>query len=231
MFNNYAIVQGVDHIIPVDIYLPGCPPRPQMLLNAIIEPAPPDRDLAARRQPRGGGQGRRGRCPLRHADAPDEGSPRMSDGEKKDDTNAVNADTTKDQASGLTPREIEPGPDGRRVRARGRRRPPRHVRGDPGRRHDRLLRPRPPDPRRRRLRAPLRRLLRRDRRQPRARPRRGHRLLRGGRRPRRRRPGRDDGPRPPRAPAGRGPRAARRRVAALRDRHRRLGRALPEPHR
>ena len=37
MFNNYAIVQGVDHIIPVDIYLPGCPPRPQMLLNAIIK--------------------------------------------------------------------------------------------------------------------------------------------------------------------------------------------------
>lgn len=37
MFNNYAIVQGVDHVIPVDIYLPGCPPRPQMLLNAIIE--------------------------------------------------------------------------------------------------------------------------------------------------------------------------------------------------
>lgn len=36
MFNNYAIVQGVDHIIPVDIYLPGCPPRPQMLLNAIV---------------------------------------------------------------------------------------------------------------------------------------------------------------------------------------------------
>ena len=37
MFNNYAIVQGVDHVVPVDIYLPGCPPRPQMLLNAIIE--------------------------------------------------------------------------------------------------------------------------------------------------------------------------------------------------
>jgi NADH-quinone oxidoreductase subunit B len=37
MFNNYAIVQGVDHIVPVDIYLPGCPPRPQMLLNAIIK--------------------------------------------------------------------------------------------------------------------------------------------------------------------------------------------------
>lgn len=36
MFNNYAIVQGVDHVVPVDIYLPGCPPRPEMLLNAIM---------------------------------------------------------------------------------------------------------------------------------------------------------------------------------------------------
>ncbi|MBS4103742.1 NuoB/complex I 20 kDa subunit family protein [Tsukamurella paurometabola] len=36
MFNNYAIVQGVDHVVPVDIYLPGCPPRPEMLLNALL---------------------------------------------------------------------------------------------------------------------------------------------------------------------------------------------------
>ena len=36
MFNNYAIVQGVDHIVPVDIYLPGCPPRPEMLINSIL---------------------------------------------------------------------------------------------------------------------------------------------------------------------------------------------------
>ncbi|TCN49503.1 NADH-quinone oxidoreductase subunit B [Rhodococcus sp. SMB37] len=36
MFNNYAIVQGVDHVVPVDIYLPGCPPRPEMLINAIL---------------------------------------------------------------------------------------------------------------------------------------------------------------------------------------------------
>jgi len=37
MFNNYAIVQGADHIVPVDVYLPGCPPRPEMLLDAILK--------------------------------------------------------------------------------------------------------------------------------------------------------------------------------------------------
>jgi NADH-quinone oxidoreductase subunit B len=37
MFNNYAIVQGVDHIVPVDIYLPGCPPRPEMLVDSIVK--------------------------------------------------------------------------------------------------------------------------------------------------------------------------------------------------
>lgn len=37
MFNNYAIVQGVDHLVPVDIYLPGCPPRPEMLMDAILK--------------------------------------------------------------------------------------------------------------------------------------------------------------------------------------------------
>ena len=37
MFNNYAIVQGVDHVVPVDVYLPGCPPRPEMLLDAILK--------------------------------------------------------------------------------------------------------------------------------------------------------------------------------------------------
>jgi NADH-quinone oxidoreductase subunit B len=37
MFNNYAIVQGVDHVVPVDIYLPGCPPRPEMLIDAIVK--------------------------------------------------------------------------------------------------------------------------------------------------------------------------------------------------
>ena len=36
MFNNYAIVQGVDQVVPVDVYAPGCPPNPQTLLHSIL---------------------------------------------------------------------------------------------------------------------------------------------------------------------------------------------------
>jgi NADH-quinone oxidoreductase subunit B len=37
MFNNYAIVQGVDKVVPVDVYIPGCPPRPEALLDAVVK--------------------------------------------------------------------------------------------------------------------------------------------------------------------------------------------------
>ncbi|MCL2316401.1 MAG: NADH-quinone oxidoreductase subunit B [Actinomycetia bacterium] len=49
VFNNYAIVQGVDHIVPVDIYVPGCPPRPDQLIDAMFKL----KENEVRRQPLG----------------------------------------------------------------------------------------------------------------------------------------------------------------------------------
>lgn len=36
MFNNYAILQGVDRVVPVDIHIPGCPPRPEAVMEGIV---------------------------------------------------------------------------------------------------------------------------------------------------------------------------------------------------
>jgi NADH-quinone oxidoreductase subunit B len=37
IFNNYAIVQGVDEVVPVDVYVAGCPPRPEALIDGIVQ--------------------------------------------------------------------------------------------------------------------------------------------------------------------------------------------------
>ncbi|MGH9134586.1 MAG: NADH-quinone oxidoreductase subunit B [Ilumatobacteraceae bacterium] len=57
MFNNYAIVQGVDQIVPVDVYAPGCPPTPETLLHAIemLHQQIEDGELMKRRDASGGG--------------------------------------------------------------------------------------------------------------------------------------------------------------------------------
>jgi NADH-quinone oxidoreductase subunit B len=59
MFNNYAIVQGVDQIVPVDVYAPGCPPTPETLIHAIetLHQLIEDGEIMRRRSVTGAGAG------------------------------------------------------------------------------------------------------------------------------------------------------------------------------
>src|SRR5215510_8842899 len=57
MFQNYAIVQGVDQIVPVDVYAPGCPPTPETLIHSIetLHQLIEDGELLKRRRETGAG--------------------------------------------------------------------------------------------------------------------------------------------------------------------------------
>jgi NADH-quinone oxidoreductase subunit B len=59
MFNNYALVQGVDTIVPVDVYAPGCPPGPETLMHAIVtlHEQITSGEILRRRADNGGGAG------------------------------------------------------------------------------------------------------------------------------------------------------------------------------
>jgi NADH-quinone oxidoreductase subunit B len=59
MFNNYALVQGVDEIVPVDVYAPGCPPGPETLIHSIntVHELIESGELLRRRQATGRGAG------------------------------------------------------------------------------------------------------------------------------------------------------------------------------
>ena len=59
MFNNYAIVQGVDQVVPVDVYAPGCPPTPETLIHAIetLHQLIEDGEIMHRRATNNGGAG------------------------------------------------------------------------------------------------------------------------------------------------------------------------------
>jgi NADH-quinone oxidoreductase subunit B len=59
MFNNYALVQGVDQVVPVDVYAPGCPPGPETLIHAIntLHETIRAGELTHRRHANGGGAG------------------------------------------------------------------------------------------------------------------------------------------------------------------------------
>ena len=221
MFNNYAIVQGVDHIVPVDIYLPGCPPRPEMLLDAIVKlhDKIQNMKLGVNRENEITEleQARLRRLPL---------LPHLQASCRRRSAEAASGERARKRQARRGPgRGGDRGP--RAARRAGR--PHRHVRHPHHRRHLRLRRPAGPQAAAAVEPAPLRLVLRRGRRRARQRARGVRAELRrrgraGGRGQRR-----ADLARAPRAP-GRGREAAARRPGpGVRALPRRLRHPLPAP--
>ncbi len=91
MFNNYAIVQGVDQIVPVDVYAPGCPPGPETLIHAIVtlHAKIQSGEIVQRRQATGAGAG------LQLTPPPAPAARTQGDGAVKLLTSAGTRDTTR----------------------------------------------------------------------------------------------------------------------------------------
>jgi len=74
MFNNYALVQGVDQVVPVDVYAPGCPPGPETLMHSILTLHEKIRtgEITHRREETGAGAGLQldAALPERHSSEP-----------------------------------------------------------------------------------------------------------------------------------------------------------------
>ena len=157
MFNNYAVVQGVDHVVPVDIYLPGCPPRPEMLIDAILK-------LHDKIQATKLGKNRENEVRELEAAALT-ATPTL---EMRGLLRVSHALRSSEPAATQPERGVQPS-SRRDDRRRGRRRPPRHVRRHGSGDTSGYRRPGPPRRSAGATPAPLRRLVRRGRRQPRAR--------------------------------------------------------------
>ncbi len=150
MFNNYAIVQGVDHVVPVDMYLPGCPPRPEMLIDAILKLHDKimDEPLGRQRPPP-----RAARLPAARAGgeqpALHQGGQEGPPGGDAQGAHAMSTPSEDAPKAVVDPRaagrstSLRAGPDAvvRHPGCDRRARVLRHVRGDVRRRHLRLRRP------------------------------------------------------------------------------------------
>ena len=76
MYRSYAVLQGVDHILPVDVYVAGCPPRPEALLDALIKlQAKVSREPITRILKRDSGPAEYGRMKMRLPVVPEPGKP------------------------------------------------------------------------------------------------------------------------------------------------------------
>ena len=110
MFNNYAIVQGVDQIVPVDVYAPGCPPGPETLMHAILTLHAKIRAGELTRRP-GEGAGlvdRAARRPARHRRA----DPRPSSGVAGRPVTDAAPDHERRRAPAAEAEAADPSPSG-----------------------------------------------------------------------------------------------------------------------